>query len=116
LLSTAMSSLPVSAQNSNCTVWTAPLKLGGANARISLNADGVKGMTVEIADENFRLLPAFSGKNAGVSTASHGLDCALVWPARNFDAIRDQKVRLLVRLRKGDYPEPRLFAVYATCD
>lgn len=93
-------------------VWTAPLTLA-PGAIVTLNADGVAGMSVEIADANFQLLPEYSGANAARSPAAAGLDCAVTWPHASLDALAGRAVRLRVRLERGNHPEPRLFALYA---
>jgi hypothetical protein len=95
-------------------VWTAPMTLGKAGCNVSLNADGVQGMRVEIADENFRLLPEYSGTNAAVGPAKAGLDCAVRWPKASLDALVGKPVRFLIHLKRGKYAEPRLFAAYVT--
>ena len=93
-------------------VWTAPMTLGQAGCNVSLNADGVKGMSVEIADENFHLLPDYSGINAATVAANDGLDCAVRWSKASLDALVSKPVRLLIHLKKGQDAEPRLFAAY----
>lgn len=95
-------------------VWSAPLTVKQAGARVTLNAEGVAGMSVEIADANFQLLPEYAGANAGRSSMAAGLDCAVAWPRGSLDELAGRLVRLRVRLARGDYPEPRLFALYVT--
>ena len=93
-------------------VWTAPMTLGQPSCSVSLNADGMQGMSVEIADENFHLLPDYSGANAATVPAKDGLDCAVKWSKGNLDAFVGKPVRLLIHLKKGLHAEPRLFAIY----
>jgi len=93
-------------------VWSAPLTLGRAGGKLTLNAEGADGMRVEIADQNFRLMPEFSGENAGVASVARGLDCAVAWPKASLDSLVGRKVRLLIHLKKGGQAEPRLFAAY----
>jgi len=92
------------------TVWTAPLSLG-AGVGVTLNADGVKGCEVEIADQNFNLLPDYSGAHAGRVAGRDGLDCAVQWPSGTLDALAGRRLRFLIHLNRGDYAEPRLYAV-----
>lgn len=94
-------------------VWTAPITLTQA-AAITLNAQGVRGMRVEIADANFKLLPDYSGDNAGSSRSADGLDCPVAWTKSGLDALAGQTVRFRIQLKRGDYAEPRLFALYVT--
>lgn len=93
------------------TVWTAPIVLS-AGASVTLNAEGVAGMSVELADANFQFLPGYAGANAGRSPAAAGLDCPVTWPRGSLDELAGRPVRLRVRLARGDHPEPRLFALY----
>lgn len=95
-------------------VWSAPLTVGEPGCRLTLNADGVKGISVEIADERFSLLPEYSGGNAGVVTSHDGLDCPVKWPQAGLDALVGKTVRLRIRLKRGEYAEPRLFAAYVS--
>ena len=92
------------------TVWSAPLTLG-KGVQVKLNADGVAGCRMEIADANFHLLPDYSGANAGMIAGRDGLDCPVRWPKGGLDALVGRRVRLLIHLQRGDRAEPRLFAV-----
>ena len=92
------------------SVWTAPLTLEQAGGRIALNADGAKGLRVEIADARFNLLPDYSGANAG-TVAADGLASAVAWP-KGLDALTGRKVRLLIHLQGGESADPRLYAAY----
>lgn len=98
------------------TVWTAPLAFDKPGVHVSLNADGARGISVEIADEQFHLLPDYSGGNSGVVTVNNGLDCAVTWPKARLAALAGQTVRLRFRLQKSPSVEPRLFAAYVSCD
>ena len=94
--------------------WTAPMTLCDAGSKVSLNAQGIVGMRVEIADERFRLIPEYSGENAGAAGTADGLDCLVAWPRANLGALGGRRVRLLIHLQRGEYAEPRLFAVYVS--
>jgi len=94
------------------STWTAPLTLGRAATRLTLNADGLAGVRVDVADENFDPVPEFSGENAGRSASSGGLDCAVAWPRGSLDSMAGRTVRFLVHIRKGSWSEPRLYALY----
>jgi len=96
------------------TVWTAPMTLDKAGCKVTLNADGVQGMNVEIADERFSLLPEYSGDNSGMVTAKDGLDCAVKWPKAGLDGLVGKTVRLRIHLKKGEHAEPRFYAAYVT--
>lgn len=92
-------------------VWTAPVTLGRRGASLTLNADGVAGMSVEIADTQFRLLPGHSGERSGVTTAD-GLDCPVTWSQGSLDSLVGQTVRFRICLKRSGPVEPRLFALY----
>ena len=96
------------------SVWTAPLTLDKAGCKLTLNADGVQGMSVEIADERLNLLPEYSGANAGTSAAKDGLDCAVKWPKASLDALVGKTVRLRIHLKQGEHAGPRFYAAYIT--
>jgi hypothetical protein len=98
------------------SIWTAPMSLGNARCKVSLNAEGVRSMSVEIADERFRLIPEYSGENAGRSASADGLDCAVKWPRASLDPLMGKTVRLRIHLKKGEHAEPRLFAAYVSCE
>jgi hypothetical protein len=93
------------------SVWSAPLTLGQAGCKLSLNLEGAAGVKVEVADAAFHLLPGYSGDNAGIAGAD-GLDSAVTWPNSNLDSLIGIPVRLLIHLRKGEHAEPRLYAAY----
>jgi hypothetical protein len=94
------------------TIWSAPLTLPPDGCQISLNADAVDAIGVEIADERFELLDAYSGENRGTAARPSGLDCPLSWPAGNPAALGGKTVRLRVHLKRNDGSDPRLYAIY----
>ncbi|NQU09295.1 hypothetical protein HQ590_00770 [bacterium] len=65
----------------------------------------------EVGDDRFRLLPAYSGANAGRSAGTGGLDCRVDWPGAGRSRLAGKSVRLRISLKRGRYPEPRLYAV-----
>ena len=93
------------------SVWTAPLTLL-ADAKLSLNADGAAGMRVEVADERFNPLPAFSGASAGMLSEAKGLDCPVHWQEAPLAQLHGQAVTFRVTLARSDEVDPRLFAIY----
>jgi hypothetical protein len=90
-------------------VWSAPVAAPALG--LTLNAEGARGMSVELADEQFRPLPGFSGDQAGRPVAEGGLDIPVQWPTGGPSCLRSRSVRLKLTLRKGNGPAPRLFAV-----
>ncbi len=92
-------------------VWSTPVTLPSSGCEVFLNADGVRGMRLELADERFRLLPEYSEKNSGVCQAADGFDCPVRWPAGNLAELKGKTVRLRIHLKQGEHPTPRLYAV-----
>ena len=93
------------------SVWTAPVRLP-QDGQVTLNADGTPGISVEIADERFTLLPEFSGDQAGLAVGPDGLDCPVTWAGGSLVALAGQTLRFRVSLSRGDHPEPRVYAMY----
>ena len=93
------------------TVWSAPVTLPVGGCQLSLNADGAGEMRVEISDERFSLLPAYSGKRSGTATRD-GLDCAVTWPQGSLARLGGATVRFRLHLTKMGEQDPRLYALY----
>lgn len=93
-------------------VWSAPVTLPAGGCEIVLNADHAKQIAVEISDEQFGLLPEYSGAKAGRSSTASGLDCAVAWSQKDLSALGGKTVRFKLNLERGQNAEPRLFAVY----
>jgi hypothetical protein len=92
------------------SLWSAPIKFPKDVDGISLNAEGADGMRVEIADENFELLPQFSGGKSGVCKQPVGLRCDVRMPGGHIDELADKTVRLHIYLAKKT-TDPKLFAI-----
>ena len=92
--------------------WSAPVRLPEMGCRVLLNADGAAGLSVEISDERFELLPGFAGANAGRTPQAEGLDCAVTWPAGSLASLGGRTVRFKINLERGAGVDPRLFAAY----
>ena len=98
------------------SVWSAPIRLPRSGCHLFLNADGAKGMRVEISDERFQLLPEHSDQNSGVCAAEGGFDCPVRWPRANLSSLAGKTVRLRIHLKQGDHPTPRLYAASLKVD
>lgn len=98
------------------TVWSAPITLPLEPSKVRLNADGVASIKVEIADENFELLPEYSGDNQGTPVAKDGLDCPVVWKNGDLSKLAGKTVRLKIHLARGEHAEPRLYVCYLSTD
>ena len=94
------------------SLWTAPIILPDGDLRLTLNADGATGMTVELADERFNLFPAFSGEHCGRSLTLGGLDCPVRWPSSDLPALAGQTVRVHISVQRQGEVQPRLYALY----
>jgi len=93
-------------------VWSAPVRLPEQGCTVLLNADHADLMNVEISDERFGLLPAYSGPHAGRPQTPGGLDCLVAWSGADLAALAGRTVRFKVNLRRGAAgADPRLFAV-----
>ena len=78
---------------------------------ILLNADGARGLRVELLDQEFRPLPGFSGADSALVDSDGGLDCLLKWPRDTLQSLGGRKVRLMVHLKKAGDNQPRVFAI-----
>jgi hypothetical protein len=101
------------------SVWTCPIKLpeGGGTSplggcQVSLNADRACDMRVEIADERFSLLPAYSDERSGTIATEGGLDCPVTWPQGSLEALGGATIRFRVHVKRNGTTEPRLYAIY----
>jgi hypothetical protein len=108
------------------SVWSCPIVLpkgGGTSPSggcgVVLNADGGRDtgtgtacVRVEVADERFTLLPAYSGTNSGTTVSEGGLDCPVTWPQGSLEALAGQTVRFRIQVKRAGTAEPRLYALY----
>jgi hypothetical protein len=92
-------------------VWTATLVLPDAEAQLSINADDTSGITIEIADEHFNPISAFSGENRGRCASEGGFDCRVAWPTSSLADLAGQTVRFKFQLHCNESTNPRLYAV-----
>ena len=105
----ALGLVPHASQGS---VWTAPLTVGSAGLKVALNASGVHGIRVEVADDSFQPIAAYAGANAGTVAGADGLDCPVSWPQGALAALAGKRVRLHLQLQSSAGTDPRLFAAY----
>lgn len=94
------------------TVWTAPVTLPEAGCRVLLNAGGVGGMKVEVAEDRFAMIPGFSGEDAGTAGEADGLDCEVRWAKGDLATLGGRTVRFRVHLRDTGAAPARLYAIY----
>jgi hypothetical protein len=93
------------------SVWSCPVTLPANGCQVILNADRACDMRVEIADERFNLLPAYSGEQSGVTQVEGGLDCPVAWPAGGLERLGGEIVRFRVQVKRQRTSEPRLYAI-----
>ena len=67
---------------------------------------------MEVGDERFDLLGAFSAEHAAAAAGEEGQDCPVTWPAGSLAALAGRTVRFRLVVRKGRGLDPRLYAVY----
>lgn len=95
-------------------VCSAPVRLpvGDADVGLSLNADGVAGMRVEVLDERCAPISEFAGKQAGTTSARDGFDCSVAWSAGGLCQLAGRTVRFKVSMTRTGEAQPRLYAMY----
>ena len=98
------------------SVWSAPVPLPATGATLTLNADGVAGLRVEVADERFNLIAGFAGEEAGRAAAADGFDCPVAWPRRDLAALGGKTVRFRLTFAQSATANPRLFAATLRTD
>ncbi len=94
------------------SVWSATIQLPSRSCEVWLNADAANGIRVEIADEQFNLLPNYSGPNSGAAAKDSGLDCQVRWSKGDLGSLSGKAIRLRLHLKKQDASTPRLYAAY----
>ena len=93
------------------TICSAPVTLPAGGGALSLNADGIAGLTVELLDEQFHAIP---GLGDGRVAGSDGLDCPVRWQGHARSELGGKPVRIQVRLRRTGDILPRVYALYVT--
>lgn len=91
-------------------VWTEPLTITKDSA-LSLNADGVSGIVIEIGDADYTLLPEWSGDNAGTISGTDGLACPIDWGERDIRELTGTSVRLRLTMTATDCVSPAVYAL-----
>ena len=88
------------------------MTLPAGGCHVVLNADRACDMRVEIADERFNLLPAYSGAQNGATQVEGGLDCPVAWPTGGLERLSGETVRFRIHVKRNGTAEPRLYAMY----
>ncbi|MCX7417097.1 MAG: hypothetical protein NTY25_11500 [Planctomycetia bacterium] len=94
------------------SICSMPIDVPGHPFDILLNADGCRGMRVELLDERLQPIEGFSGADAGRVDADGGLDCLVQWATEIPSTMRGRPVRVLVTMQKpSDAQSPQLYAI-----
>jgi hypothetical protein len=76
-----------------------------------LNAESTGGLSVEVADERFALLPGFSGASKGSVRGAGGLDCPVEWAGASLASLAGRTVRFRIHLENSAEHAPKLYAM-----
>jgi hypothetical protein len=90
------------------TICSTPIAIPASGGALTVNADGVAGLTVELLDVQFRPIPGFA---AGPVTGADGFDCPVDWSGHALTELKGRTVRIQVRLRRMGDISPRLYAM-----
>ncbi len=93
------------------SVCSAVIELPQTGCEVLLNADGTRGMRVELLNEDYEPLGEFAGANVGVVDQDGGLDCVVRWPKGSMASLAGKKVRMRIHLKAEGQLQPRLYAV-----
>ena len=106
--------LAISVEKETGSLWTAPVTLpAGRASQLTLNATGLKGLRVEVADERFKPIAGFADGVAS-ATSDSALAAAVGWGGRSLGELAGRTVRLRVRFTGGAAASPRLYALNFT--
>lgn len=92
-------------------VWSAPITLPEKGLEISINADNEDLFELELSDSKFRLIPEFSGENAGVVNSEGGIESRVSWSG-DISRIAGSEVRIKINMAARDNLQPKLYAAY----
>jgi hypothetical protein len=85
-----------------------PVTFAAAGGALTLNADGVAGLKVDLLDEHLQPLDGFGG---GHVTGPDGLDCPVRWDGRTLGDLGGRTVCVRVRLERTGDALPRVYAL-----
>lgn len=89
------------------SLWTAPVTLP-ADAVLQLNAAGLAGLSVTVADERFQPIAGFDGGTT--SDVDDAFAASVAWTDTSLASLAGRTVRFKVSFQRSDGVEPRLFA------
>lgn len=93
------------------SVWSAAITLPARPSELVLNAEGVGGIRVEVADDRFALLTEFSGEAKGTVRGTGGLDCPVEWRGASLASLAGRTVRFRIHLENTADHAPKLYAM-----
>jgi hypothetical protein len=101
-------SLQLAADATYGSAWSTPITLPQGGCKILLNADHTENLSIELADEEGKLLPAYRGTNKGVIKATSANIHAVVWADKGLAHLGGKTVRLKLGLKSKN---TKLYAV-----
>jgi hypothetical protein len=105
-------SLGLHPNEENGSIWSAAMTLPRGGCDVALNADDADGMRIEVADEQFKLLPESSGDKGGTARANSGLRLPVTWKGSGLSDLGGRTVRLKISFHKKKDANPMLYAIY----
>ncbi len=90
-------------------ICSAPLAIPAAGCELRINADGVGGLSVDLLDERFTLIPGFAG---GRVAGPDGPACPVRWEGHAPAEVGGMAVRLRINLERQSEARPRVYALY----
>jgi len=102
-------SLQLTEGQSQGVVWTSPVTLPKEGCKILLNTNSPEGLSVELADEKGKLLPAYSGVYRGDVVGPNSLEHPVQWNNVLLDELAGKTIRLKITIGSKS---AKLFAVY----
>ncbi len=91
------------------TVWSAPIIIPDEGCQISLNAEGVEAITVELSDEGGQPLSDYSGENRGTLIETDGIVHSVSWKDETISGIGGKTVRVKISITSNN---TKLYAIY----
>lgn len=102
-------SLALNPEMQTGTMVSATLTLPANSCELSINADGVSNLTVDLLDEKFRPIPGFEG---GRVIGLDGLENPVRWEGHTLTELGGESIRVQVRLQRSGGVSPQFYALY----
>jgi hypothetical protein len=103
------SGFSLSGEEKSGSLWTAPVMLA-PGSRLTLNAAGLDGLSVGVADERFQPLAGFEqGRARG--DKGDAFDAEVDWKDHRLQELAGKTVRFRIQFARSATTNPRLFAL-----